>query len=104
MSEPFTEISGHSAQQNRSSASVYSAHIQEAMRYDKLRSADYLLVMTILHAVLHGYTEEQWQDEQQRAVQGLRRQSPEEGRLHADATDRYEQTVHCLKDLSLWPW
>ena len=104
MSEPFTRRAGHSAQRNMSSANAYSAHIQEAMRYDKLCSADYLLVMTILHAVLHGYTEEQWQDEQQRSVQALRQQPPERGRLHTDAASRYEQTVRCLKDLRLWPW
>ena len=104
MSEPFTRTAGHSTQRNMSSASAYSARIQEAMRYDKLRSADYLLVMTILHAVLHGYTEAQWQDEQQRSVQVLRQQSPERGRSHTDAADRYEQTVRCLEDLRLWPW
>ena len=63
MSEPFTEKPGRPEQRNMSNASVYSASIQEAMRYDKLRSADYLLVMSILHAVLHGDTEEQWQEE-----------------------------------------
>ncbi len=104
MSDPFTRTAEHPAQRNMSSANAYSAHIQEAMRYDKLRSADYLLVMTILHAVLHGYTEAQWQEEQQRSVQALRQQPPERGRPHPDAADRYEQTVCCLKDLRLWPW
>jgi len=104
MSESFTEISEQAARRNMSRASAYSAHIQEAMRYDRLRSADYSLVMTILHAVQHGYTEEQWQDEQKRSVQTLRQQPPEKGGLYADATDHYEQTVHCLKDLGLWPW
>src|SRR5690242_10579148 len=99
MHEPFTEKPERPAQQNMSNASAYSASIQEAMRYDRLRSADYLLVMTILHAVLHGYTEAQWQDEQQRSVYVLRQQSPEKGRVHADAANRYEQTVRCLKDL-----
>ena len=104
MSEQFSELPKQPSQRSMSSASVYSAHIQEAMRYDKLRSADYLLVMTILHAVLHGYTEEQWQDEQQRTLQVLRQQPPEKGRSHADTANRYEQTVSCLKDLMLWPW
>lgn len=104
MSEPFSEIPVHPPQRRFGSASAYSAHIQEAMRYDKLRSADYLLVMTILHAVLHGYTEAQWQEEQQRPVQALRQQPPERGRSHTDAANRYEQTVRCLKDLRLWPW
>jgi hypothetical protein len=104
MTEQLSEIPEQPFQRNMSSASAYSAHIQEAMRYDKLRSADYVLVMTILHAVLQGYTEEQWQDEQQRALQTLRQQPPEKGRSNADAAYHYEQTVHYLKDLLLWPW
>jgi hypothetical protein len=104
MSEQFSEGSEQPSQRSMGNASAYSAHIQEAMRYDKLRSADYVLVMTILHAVSQGYTEEQWQDEHQRALQALRQQPPEEGRPHADAADHYEQTVRRLKDLLLWPW
>lgn len=102
--EQFSQVSGRSSQPGMNSASTYSAHIQKAMRYDRLSSADYSLVMTILHAVSQGYTEEQWQDEQQRSVQLLRQQSPEKGCSHADAADRYEQTVKCLQDLLLWPW
>lgn len=104
MSEPFSEISVHPPQRRFGSASAYSAHIQEAMRYDKLRSTDYALVMTILHAVLQGHTEEQWEVEQQRSLQALRQQPPEQRSSHADAANRYEQTVRRLQDLLLWPW
>lgn len=104
MKKPFSEQSEHLPQRNMGRAHAYSAHIQEAMRYDKLRSADYPLVMTILHAQSQGYTEEQWKEEQQRSVQALLQLPPEAGSLHADAANRYEQTVHSLKDLALWPW
>lgn len=92
------------SQRSMSSASAYSASIQEAMRFDRLRSSDYQLVMTILHAVLQGYTEERWQEEQQQPLNALRQQSTDPRINHADAVDRYEQTVSCLKDLRLWPW
>ncbi|HEY0753810.1 MAG TPA: hypothetical protein VGD98_07615 [Ktedonobacteraceae bacterium] len=85
-------------------ASDYSAHIQEAMRYDRLRSAEYPLVMTIMDAVLQGYTEERWQAGQERTLKVLRQQSPEQTTTHNDTENRYEQTVSRLKDLSLWPW
>lgn len=104
MSEPFSEISPPPPQRRWGNASAYSAHIQEAMRYDKLRAPDYALVMSILNAVVQGYTEEQWRDEQQRALQALRLQPPEARSSHADAANRYEQTMHCLQDLLLWPW
>lgn len=74
------------------------------MRFDRLRSSDYSLAMTILHAVLQGYTEERWQEEQQRPLRALRQQSPDPRTNHADEADRYEQTVSCFKDLLLWPW
>ena len=85
-------------------ASEYSARIQEAMRYDRLRSSEYPLVMTILDAVLQGYAEERWQAGQKRTVEVLRQQLPEQGLAYADSANRYEQTVSRLKDLSLWPW
>jgi hypothetical protein len=104
MSEQLSEIAAHLPQRRFSNASAYSAHIQEAMRYDKLRSTDYTLVMNLLNAVLHGYTEEQWEDEQQRSLLALRQQPPEQRSPHPDADNRYEQTVRCLQDLQLWPW
>jgi hypothetical protein len=83
---------------------AYSARIQEAMRYDKLRSADYPLVMSIMRAISQGFTEEQWEAEQQGTVRALR-EKPTDGKLaHADAANRYEQTIAGLKDLALWPW
>jgi hypothetical protein len=85
-------------------ASAYSARLQEAMRYDKLPSANYSLVMTILNAVAQGYTEEQWQEEQQQALKTLTDQHPDPKMSHADVANRYEQTISYLKDLSLWPW
>lgn len=104
MAEPFVEIDEAPSKGHMSHASAYSARIQEAMRFDRLRSSDYSLVMTILHAVLQGYTEEKWQAEQKRTVDSLRQQRPDPGVSHADAENRYEQTVGCLKDLLLWPW
>jgi hypothetical protein len=97
-----TDLSAH--QRSTSRASAYSARIQEAMRFDRLRSSDYFLVMTILYSVLQGHTEEYWQEEHQRTVTTLRQQRPDPSMGHADETNRYEQTVHCLKDLLLWPW
>jgi len=104
MVEQFTETNMSSPQRKFVRASDYSARIQEAMRYDRLRSSEYPLVMTIMDAILQGYSEERWQEEQQRVLKVLRQQAPEKGAAHADASDRYEQTVICLKDLLLWPW
>src|SRR5690349_19953730 len=87
-----------------SDTAAYSARIQEAMRYDKLRSSDYPIVMTIMHAVSQGCTEEQWGKEQQRTVSILTKQPPDKKAPHADAANRYEQTIACFKDLLLWPW
>ena len=104
MSKQFSEANVQTSQRSIGSASAYSAHIQEAMRYDKLRSSDYPLVMTILDAVSRGYTEERWQEEQQRTLKALTDQPPDKATSHADAANRYEQRVSCLKDLTLWPW
>jgi hypothetical protein len=87
-----------------SDTAAYSARIQEAMRYDKLRSSDYHIVMTIMHAVSHGLTEEKWENEQQSTVNILTNQPPDEKTSHADAANRYEQTIARFKDLVLWPW
>ena len=104
MSKQFSEANAQTSQRRIGSASAYSARIQEAMRYDKLRSADYSLVMTILNAVSQGYTEERWKEEHQHTLKALTNQPPDKGTAHADAANRYEQTVSCLKDLTLWPW
>jgi hypothetical protein len=85
-------------------ASEYSAHIQEAMRYDRLSSSEYPLVMTILDAVLQGHTEEHWQERQKNTLKVLQQRLPEKGMAHSDEVNRYEQIESCLKDLSLWPW
>ena len=102
--KPYTETNVSSSQRKVGLASDYSAHIQEAMRYDRLRSSDYPLVMTILDAVLQGYTRERWEKEQQRTVDVLTQRLPEKSMAHANETNHYEQTISCLKDLSLWPW
>jgi hypothetical protein len=102
--EQFTETNTSQSQRQIVRASAYSARIQEAMRYDRLRSSEYPLVMTILDAVLQGYTEDRWQKEQQRTVKVLHQQLPEKGLAHADEENRYAQIASCLKDLSLWPW
>jgi len=87
-----------------SDTAVYSASIQQAMRYDKLRSSDYPIVMTIMHAVSQGFSKEQWEKEQQRTVSILTKQPPDKKTPYADAANRYEQTIACFKDLLLWPW
>ena len=88
----------------KSDTAAYSARIQETMRYDKLRSSDYPIVMTIMHAVSQGFTEEEWEKEQQRTVSILSKQPPDKKTPHADAANRYDQTIACFKDLLLWPW
>ena len=97
-------INGQSSKRRIGEASAYSASIQEAMRYDKLPSSIYALVMTVLHALVRGYTEEQWQEEQQQTVKTLINQPTDPKTAHADLANRYEQTICSLKDLSLWPW
>ncbi|GCE30175.1 hypothetical protein KDA_56590 [Dictyobacter alpinus] len=85
-------------------ASVYSARIQEAMRYDKLSSANYSLAMTLMNAVLQGYSEERWKTERESMIKALTLKSPDKNVAHADAANLYEQMVGCMKDLDLWPW
>jgi hypothetical protein len=104
MSKQLAETEESASQKRIGSAISYSAYVQEAMRYNKLRSSEYPLVMSILRAVLQGQTEEKWKEEQQRQLEALIHQSPDKTTFHADAANRYEQTVCCLKDLMLWPW
>ena len=104
MSKQLAKTNEPSSQRRVGSATTYSTRVQEAMRYNKLRSSEYPLVMSILNAVLQGQTEEQWKEEQQRQLEALIHQSPDQTTFHADAADRFEQTVRCLKDLTLWPW
>ena len=54
MSKQFFETNEQTPTRKIGSAVAYSARIQEAMRYDKLRSSEYPLVMTILRAVTQG--------------------------------------------------
>ncbi|HLG75210.1 MAG TPA: hypothetical protein VKX46_02275 [Ktedonobacteraceae bacterium] len=103
MNDQFSETN-KPYQRKMADGNLYSAHIQEAMRQNKLPSADYGLVMTILHAVLQGYTREQWYEEQQKSLKLLASQPPDQKAQHADVANRYEQTVSRLKDLTLWPW
>ena len=71
MHKQISETNEQPSQRRIGHASAYSARVQEAMRYDKLPSSDYSLVMTILNAVLQGYSEERWKEEQQRTVKAL---------------------------------
>ena len=107
MSKQFAEPNGrpesHGTLQWVSSG-TYSARIQEVMRHNQLYSSDYPLVITLLNAVTRGLTQEQWQEEQQRRVTTLTNQAPDKARTHADAANRYEQTIGNLRDLLLWPW
>jgi hypothetical protein len=104
MSKQIFEINGQSSKRRIGNASAYSAHIQEAMRYDRLPSSHYALVMTILNAVVQGHTEEKWKEEQQQALKTLINQPTDPKTAHADLANLYEQTISRLKDLSLWPW
>jgi len=104
MSKQFSEVSKHKSSSRIGQAAAYSARIQELMRYDKLSSAEYPLVMTILRAVREGHTEEKWQEEQKRSLKVLADKLPDKGIAHADAANRFEQAVCCLKDQALWPW
>lgn len=104
MSEQSTEAQAHAPRPALGSATVYSARVQEVMRYDKLRSAEYPIVMTILDAVLRGYSEEKWKEVQQRQLKTLSNQSPDKKAAYPDEANRYEQMVCNLKDLQLWPW
>ena len=104
MSMQFSETSEQTSQRRIGDASAYSARIQEAMRYDKLSSSDYALVMTLLNVVLQGYPEERWKTEQQQTVRILTEQPPDKSISYADAANRYEQVVKRLQDLMLWPW
>jgi hypothetical protein len=104
MRKQFSETNEQPSQRRIGDASAYSSRVQEAMRYDKLPSSSYSLVMSILNAVSQGYTEERWKEEQQRTLKALTNQPPDERTSHADTANRYEQTVSCLRDLTLWPW
>jgi hypothetical protein len=104
MSKQPSEANEKNSSSRMSETAAYSAHIQEAMRYDKLRPSDYHIVMTIMHAVSQGLTEEKWENEQQSAVSVLTNQPPDKKTRHTDAANRYEQTIACFKDLGLWPW
>jgi hypothetical protein len=104
MNKHFPGTNESSSQHRIGNGIVYSASVQEALRYNKLRSSEYPLVMSILSALLRGHSEEQWKEEQQRPVKTLTNQPPDKGIFHADAVNRYEQVVGNLKDLTLWPW
>lgn len=104
MNKQILPINGQSSDWKIGNASAYSALIQEAMRYDKLPSSSYALVMTILNAVVQGYTEEKWKEEQQQGLKLLLNEPSDPKAAHADLANRYEQTISNLKDLSLWPW
>lgn len=104
MGMQFPEIKEQTAPRRIGEASVYSAHIQEAMRYNKLSSSDFSFVMALMDGVLQGSSEETWKAEHQRTVKELVNQPPSKSAAHADTANRYEQTIGCLKDLALWPW
>jgi hypothetical protein len=104
MHQQFSETKEQPPQRSMSRTVAYSARIQEAMRYNKLRSAEYPLVMTILSAIARGHTEEKWHEEQELSLKALANQPSDKNAAHADATNLYEQLVSNLKDLTLWPW
>ncbi|HTK11566.1 MAG TPA: hypothetical protein VL485_30620 [Ktedonobacteraceae bacterium] len=104
MSTQFSETREQVFQRKFGDASIYSAHVQEAMRFNKLSSANYALVMTLLDAVLLGYTEERWKTGQQRIIKTLTDQLPDKHASHSDVANRYEQSISYLKELTLWPW
>lgn len=102
MNKRSTEANEPGSAARMTATAAYSARIQEAMRYDKLRPSDYALAMSIMRAVSQGFTEKQWKIEQQSAVKALQNRLPDKER--APAPDLYEQTIALLKDLVLWPW
>lgn len=104
MSNQLAEGDEPSSSKRMGKIMAYSARIQEAMRYDKLSSSDYRLVMTIMDALSQGLTEGKWRQEQHRTVSFLINQLPDEAASHVDVANRYEQMVACFKDLLLWPW
>jgi len=104
MDERSTKENEHTTSVRMTAASAYSARIQEAMRYDKLSSSDYALVMSIMRAVSQGYTEEKWRTEQLKTVRSLLENPTDKKIAHAEAANRYEQTIAGLKELILWPW
>jgi hypothetical protein len=104
MDKPYAETGERSPQQRMHDAVVYSAHVQEAMRYNRLSTSGYALVMTILRAVSQGDTEEKWREEQQQKRKILHRPSVEKETLSVSTDDDYKQLVHSLKELTLWPW
>jgi hypothetical protein len=104
MNNRSTEAYEPKSMARMTATAAYSAHIQEAMRYDKLRPADYSLVMSIMHAVSQGFTENQWETEQQNTVKALHNRPPDKESAYADTADHYEQTIALFKNLTLWPW
>src|SRR5258708_13169448 len=98
MSKQPPEANTQIALGRKSDTAVYSARIQEAMRYDKLRSSDYPIIMTIMHAVSQGFTEEQWEKEQQRTVSILTRQPPDKKTPQATAANPSQQPITCFND------
>ena len=104
MSMQSPEAKEQGSQRKMHDASIYSGRIQEAMRYNKLSSANYSLAMTLMNAVLQGYTEERWKTEREAMIKALTLKSPDKNAAHADAANLYEQMVACVKDLDLWPW
>src|SRR5271157_3294791 len=83
MSKQPSQANEQISSSRMSDTADYSAHIQEAMRYNKLRPSEYHIVMTIMHAVSQGLTEEKWENEQQSAVSVLTKQPPDEKTPHA---------------------
>jgi hypothetical protein len=104
MNKQPSEINEKPTQRRVGKASAYSAQIQEVMRYDKLSSTDYHLVMTILNAVSKGDTEDTWKEEQQRTLKPLLNHSSDKKNSSTDSVNGYEQMVQRLKGLMLWPW
>jgi ketol-acid reductoisomerase len=104
MDKPNVETGERSPQQRMHDTVAYSAHLQEAMRYNRLSTSGYTLVMTILRAISQGDTEEKWREEQQQKRKILPHPSVEKETLSVSTDDDYKQLVHSLKDLMLWPW
>lgn len=97
------ETDEYLSQQRLGRAVAYSARVQEAMRYNRLHSSDYPLVMGVMRDISQGYTEKQWKEEQQRRIAARASKS---GDIEAstDTSKPYEQLVERLKVLELWPW
>ena len=89
---------------NRLKSADYAGHIQEAMRYNRLSSQEYNIVIALMRAVTQGQSQDEWEKELNRTVSVMKNQEPDQKLPHADEPNRYVQMIEHLRDIELWPW